>query len=160
VNREIDAALALSDIGSIQTIQFVIAVPCEVSPLLRGYKRVEQAGGLPYLPNDAALKTQAVITGTPAITPPSSPSPLPYIALPPRGPAPTPVNSLPSDDLTPSRLNDLGFRGYSIGGVKCILPPICPVRSGIFTMGSNKTYDKEAGWENYRSMKLWYCPSR
>ena len=41
-----------------------------------------------------------------------------------------------------SRYN-LGFRGYMIG-VECILPPVCPVPGGTFTMGSDKTRDKKA----------------
>jgi hypothetical protein len=46
--------------------------------------------------------------------------------------------------LTPTSLYTLGFRGYAIGGVECILPPICPVPGGVFTMGSDKARDKEA----------------
>jgi formylglycine-generating enzyme required for sulfatase activity len=41
-------------------------------------------------------------------------------------------------------LYNLGFRGYTIGGVECILPPVCPVPGGIFTMGSDKARDKDA----------------
>ena len=41
-------------------------------------------------------------------------------------------------------LYNLGFRGYSVNGVECILPPLCPVPAGIFTMGSDKSRDKEA----------------
>jgi formylglycine-generating enzyme required for sulfatase activity len=41
-------------------------------------------------------------------------------------------------------LYTLGFRGWVVNGVECILPPLCPVPGGIFTMGSDKSRDKEA----------------
>jgi formylglycine-generating enzyme required for sulfatase activity len=41
-------------------------------------------------------------------------------------------------------LYTLGFRGYTVNGVECILPPICPVPAGVFTMGSDKNRDKAA----------------
>jgi formylglycine-generating enzyme required for sulfatase activity len=41
-------------------------------------------------------------------------------------------------------LYNLGFRGYTIGGVECILPPLCPIPAGVFTMGSDKSRDQQA----------------
>jgi formylglycine-generating enzyme required for sulfatase activity len=83
------------------------------------------------------------IGGTaPSATRPASPSSA--NALPALGPAPAPANSVPVLHLKPMPLYNLGFRGYSIGGVECILPPICPVPAGVFTMGSDKARDKQA----------------
>ncbi len=62
VNTEIDAALSLLRKGSMRTIQFVTAVPCDVPPTLERYKRIEQAGGLPYSPAEAAIRAYRVIT--------------------------------------------------------------------------------------------------
>ncbi len=138
VNIEIDAALSLLRKGSMQTLQFVTAVSCDVPPTLERYKRIERAGG-PYLPADAAMKAQAVITGTRI---PDLPTPSPTsVMLPPLGPAPAPANSTPADRLTSTRLYELGFRGYAIGGVECILPPICPVPTGVFAMGSEDDFE-------------------
>jgi formylglycine-generating enzyme required for sulfatase activity len=64
--------------------------------------------------------------------------------LPPLGPAPAPANSVSAYHLTPMRLYNLGYRGYSVNGVECILPPICPVPAGVFTMGSDKNFDEQA----------------
>lgn len=61
------------------------------------------------------------------------------------GPAPAPTGATPAHHLTPMSLYTLGFRGWNVGGVEFILPPICPVPGGVFTMGSDKTQDKEAG---------------
>jgi formylglycine-generating enzyme required for sulfatase activity len=41
-------------------------------------------------------------------------------------------------------LDTLGFRGYRRQGVEFVLPPLCPVPAGVFTMGSDKTHDKDA----------------
>jgi formylglycine-generating enzyme required for sulfatase activity len=41
-------------------------------------------------------------------------------------------------------LYTLGYRGHTIRGVDCILPPICPVFGGIFIMGSDKAKDARA----------------
>ncbi len=86
----------------------------------------------------AALTTQ----GTATAQPPSAISP--HDTLPPLGPAPAPANSTPAHHLTPMPLYNLGFRGYTIGGVECILPPLCPVPGGVFTMGSDKSRDQQA----------------
>ncbi len=51
---------------------------------------------------------------------------------------------MPAHHLTPMSLYNLGFRGYTIGGVECILPPICPVPGGVFVMGSDKAEDPQA----------------
>ena len=135
VNKEIDAALTLRRRKSMQTIQFVTAMPCEVPLLLEGYKRIEQAGGLPFSPTEAARRALAVIMAADADI------------LPPLGPAPAPANSVSAYHLTPTSLYNLGFRGYSIGGVECILPPICPVPVGVFTMGSDKSRDDQAYYD-------------
>ncbi len=136
VNREIHAAMSLLDQKHLYTIQIVIAAPCQVSPLLQPYKRIEQRGGQPYPPATAAMRAHRVIVGD-RLPPPTD-------RLPPLGPAPAPANSTPALHLTPTRLYNLGYRGYTIGGVECILPPICPVPGGVFTMGSDKSRDKDA----------------
>ena len=143
VNDEIDAARTLRRKGSIQTIQFVTADPCEVPLLLEGYMRIEQAGGQPYPPAAAAMRACRVIVGD-RVPPPPPPPPPPPDRLPPLGPAPPPAKSTPALHLTPTRLHNLGYRGYSIAGVECIVPPICPVPGGVFTMGSDTARDKEA----------------
>ncbi len=142
VNDEIDAARALRRKGSIETIQFVTAIPCDVPLLLEGYKRIEQPGGAAFPPQAAAMRAYRVILDAHGGDP--LPPPPPPDTLPPLGPAPVPANSAPAHHLTPKPYYDLGFRGYTIGGVECILPPICPVSAGVFTMGSDKSRDKDA----------------
>ena len=70
------------------------------------------------------------------------------LALPPCGPAPMPAAAAPADHLTPLPLYTLGFRGYTVHGVECILPPLCAVPAGEFLLGSDKrqdsgTYDED-----------------
>lgn len=134
VNAEIDAALDLHKSGTIKTIMFVVARPCDVPLLLKRYKRIEQPGGLPFPPAAAAARAHRVITEA---TPNDD-------DLPPLGPASAPATSTPAHHLTPQRIYDLGYRGYTVGSVECILPPLCPVPAGIFTMGSDKTRDEQA----------------
>lgn len=47
-------------------------------------------------------------------------------------------------DLVTTMLYDLGFRGYRVNDVECILPPVCLVPAGAFLMGSDKSHDEEA----------------
>ena len=144
VKTEIYAALDLLRKGKMHTFQLVIALPCDVSdvlPTLGGYKRIEQPRGQPFPPAEAARRALAVITGVRGGDPPPPP---PSDRLPLLGPAPAPANSVSAHHLTPMPLYTLGFRGYSVRGVECILPPICPVPAGVFAMGSDKTRDKQA----------------
>jgi formylglycine-generating enzyme required for sulfatase activity len=145
VKTEIYAALELLRKGRVRTFQLVLAVPCDVSavsPTLGGYKRIEQPGEAPFPPAAAAMRAYRVILDVHGGDPP--PPPPPRETLPALGPAPAPANGTSALHLTPKPYYDLGFRGYSVNGVECILPPLCPVPAGVFTMGSDKTRDKEA----------------
>jgi Sulfatase-modifying factor enzyme 1/TIR domain len=145
VKTEIYAALDLLRKGKMRTFQLVMAISCDVSavsPTLGGYKRIEQPGGAPFPPQAATMRAYRVILDAHGDDP--SPSPPSRDTLPSLGPAPAPANSTPAHHLTPMPLYNLGFRGYSIGGVECILPPLCPIPAGVFTMGSDTSRDNQA----------------
>jgi toxoflavin biosynthesis protein ToxD len=118
--------------------------PCYVPPLLNALLWID-ALAMPFDQAIEAIANALTTTATTAATV-ASPSALPpqRDTLPPLGPVPAPANSTPAHHLTPMSLYNLGFRGHSIGGVECILPPICPVPGGVFPMGSDKTRDSEA----------------
>lgn len=118
--------------------------PCAVPPMLNAFFWID-AQALPFERAIDAIANALMVQGA-AIQPPVViPQPAPTRdTLPPLGPAPAPANSTPALHLTPTRLYNLGYRGYSIGRVECILPPVCPVPAGLFTMGSDKSRDKEA----------------
>ncbi|HEY1389618.1 MAG TPA: SUMF1/EgtB/PvdO family nonheme iron enzyme [Ktedonobacterales bacterium] len=116
--------------------------PCNVPPLLNALLWID-ALAMPFDQAIDAIASALTATAAPAVASPLAPPPQ-RDALPPLGPAPAPANSAPAHHLTPMSLYSLGFRGYSVGGVECILPPICPVPAGIFTMGSDKVRDKDA----------------
>jgi hypothetical protein len=82
-------------------------------------------------------------------------SPLPSIREEGRrlGPSPAPDGAEPVPHLTSTSLYTLGFRGYVIDGVGCVLPPLCPVPAGAFPMGSDKTRDQYA-----RPKEMPQCP--
>lgn len=141
VNDEIDAAVELRRRGSMQTIQFVIALQCEMPLLLSNYKRVIAPDGLPYPAQEAARRALAVIQPTP----PEYASAIPQASLEQanqlirkiaeqQSQAPKPI-SIPSDRFPP-RLADLGFTAHSDKGIEYILPPLCTVIAGPFLMGS------------------------
>ncbi len=46
--------------------------------------------------------------------------------------------------VLPKRLRDLGYRARVVGGVEVIMPPVCDVPAGPFTMGSDKQRDPQA----------------
>ncbi len=113
---------------------------CELPPRLAARWWVDATDLAPNDVVDQVVQALAIGAQDPSL-PVSSP---PRDTLPPLGPAPAPANSAPAHHLTPMPLYTLGFRGYTIAGVECILPPICPVPGSVFTMGSDKTRDKEA----------------
>ncbi len=113
---------------------------CAVPPMLNAFFWVD-AQAMPF--EKAIDAIAAALNGTPSPSA-SHRYPTPRDTLPPLGPAPAPANSAPAHHLTPMPLYNLGFRGYTIGGIECILPPLCPVPGGVFTMGSDKSRDKEA----------------
>ena len=111
--------------------------PCAVPPLLNALLWID-AQALPFDQAIDAIAAALTVQGAPPIN-----RILRHrrraMTLPPLGPAPAPANSAPAHHLTPMPLYNLGFRGYSVSGVECILPPLCPVPAGVFTMGSDKS---------------------
>ena len=117
--------------------------PCHVPPLLNALLWIDALA----VPFDQAIDAIVAALATKgAVASPLAPSPQ-RDTQPPLGPAPAPANSAPALHLTPMSLYNLGFRGYSVGGVECILPPICPVPGGVFPMGSDKTRDPQAKYD-------------
>ncbi len=116
--------------------------PCQVTPFLNALLWID-ALAKPFEQAIDEIAAALTVQGAPSAQPPVV-TPPPREMLPPLGPAPAPANSTPALHLTPMPLYNLGFRGYSVNGVECILPPLCPVPAGIFTMGSDKSHDKEA----------------
>lgn len=116
--------------------------PCAVPAMLNAFLWID---GL-ALSFDATIDAIAAALTTTAI--PTAPPPYispPVPTLPERpGPAPMPASATPAHHLTPMSLYNLGFRGWNAGGVECVLPPICPVPGGVFTMGSDKAIDNDA----------------
>jgi formylglycine-generating enzyme required for sulfatase activity len=147
VQGEVDAAYHQVKLGRMLGIIPIVAAPCEEKDIpllwanLQRYDAARDADRA-FAGVLRALGISAPPSVHPATTaPPASPSVLP---LPPLGPAPVPAGATPAHHLTPMSLYSLGFRGYVLGGVECVLPPLCPIPGGVFTMGSDKTHDKEA----------------
>ncbi len=114
--------------------------PCNVPPLLNALLWID---ALAMSFDQAIDAIAAALTTQGAVASPPAPAPQ-RDTLPPLGPASAPVNSAPAYHLTPMPLYNLGFRGYTIGRMECILPPICSVPAGVFTMGSDKSRDQQA----------------
>ncbi|HEU5348480.1 MAG TPA: SUMF1/EgtB/PvdO family nonheme iron enzyme [Ktedonobacterales bacterium] len=116
--------------------------PCQPPPMVNAFIWID-ALAMPFEQAideiDRALLLPRSAQGAQVITPPPPRATLPLL-----GPAPAPANSVSAYHLTPKPYYDLGYRGYSVKGVECILPPICPVPEGVFTMGSDKNRDKQA----------------
>ena len=153
VNDEIDAALGLLREGRMRTVAFVTAVKCDVPRLLRGYKRVEAAGGGGYPPAEAAQRVLRFIRPT---TPPAPDSPpsghveLPGKPEPEPAPAPKAARSILPRERFPERLERLGFEAHTAVDpttgkeVAYLSPPMCRVAAGPFLMGSDPGQDEFA----------------
>ena len=112
--------------------------PCELPARLAARWWVDATG-------TAGLSQEQIVAQiVHALTVDGPPPPPPPDRLPPLGPAPAPANSVAAHHLTPMPLYTLGFRGYSVNGIECILPPVCPVPAGVFIMGSDQNRDKQA----------------
>jgi len=66
------------------------------------------------------------------------------LPLPPCSPAPTPAATMSADHLTPMPLSTVGFHGYTVTGIGCILPPLCLVPGGVVSMGTDAAKDTQA----------------
>ncbi|WIG58618.1 MAG: protein of unknown function DUF323 [Ktedonobacterales bacterium] len=148
VNLETQTYLGLMAQDRTRLLLPVRIGPCEVPSMLNAFFWIDALA----MPFDHAIDaiTSALTVGasggrpsaavpSPTVTPSPTPDPLPAL-----GPAPAPRDATPALHLTPTSLYNLGFRGYSVRGVECVLPPLCPVPGGIFTMGSDKTKDPQA----------------
>ncbi len=138
VQLELQAYLGLMAQDRARLLLPVRIGPCAVPPFLNALFWVD-ALALPFEQAIDAIVAAVTVHGPP----PPPPPPPPQDTLPALGPAPAPPGSTPALHLTPSTLYTLGFRGYRVGGVELVLPPLCPVPAGIFTMGSDKARDKE-----------------
>lgn len=151
VNDEIDAALGLLREGTMRTVSFVTAEKCEVPRLLRGYKRVEPAGGAGYPPAEAAARVLRFIwpaaSPLPA-TPPPSGVELP--GKPEPAPVPKPVRAILPRERFPEQLKRMGFEVHTAEDpttgkeVAYLSPPMCHVPAGPFLMGSDPQHDSLA----------------
>ena len=143
VQLELQAYLGLMAQNRSRILLPVRIGPCTVLPFLNALFWID-AQAMPFEQAiDAIASALTVQDASPAPSPIVAPPPS-RETLPPLGPAPAPANSAPAHHLTPMPLYTLGFRGYSVNGVECILPPICPVPAGVFIMGSDKNRDKQA----------------
>lgn len=115
---------------------------CNVPPLLNALLWID-ALAMPFDQAIDAIATALTAMTIATVAAPPAPSPQ-RDTLPPLGPASAPAKSAPVLHLTPMSLYNLGYRGYSVNGVECVLPPLCLVPAGVFTMGSDKTRDLEA----------------
>jgi MrcB-like, N-terminal domain/TIR domain len=64
VKREWNAALDLEDAGQLHTIVPVLAEPCEIPLMLRGYKRIQARDGASLTAEEAASQAVRILTGT------------------------------------------------------------------------------------------------
>ena len=145
VQLELQAYLGLMAQDRSRMLLPVRIGPCAVPPFLNALLWID-ALALPFEQAiDAIAAALALRDGATAPSPPSAHvSPQPPVLPAQPGPAPAPRDSAPAHHLTPMSLYTLGFRGYTVGGVECVLPPICPVPGGVFTMGSDKAHDEAA----------------
>lgn len=139
VRTEVNAALNLVWQRKMRGVIPLVAAAldgAEVPPTWATLQRYDATKG--YQSALASLIGALGIAAAPAraSTPPARTAPLPLL-----GPAPTPAGATPVLHLTPTPLYNLGFRGYAVRGVDFILPPLCPVPEGIFTMGSDSSQD-------------------
>ncbi|MGZ6391399.1 MAG: SUMF1/EgtB/PvdO family nonheme iron enzyme, partial [Ktedonobacterales bacterium] len=138
VNAEIDAALELLKNGSLQTLTFVVAVPCTTPLLLRRWKRIEGADG-------AAVGVAEAVAGTMSIVAPP-PLPTSHTAVPPV--SPTPPYQIPGNHLL-ARLEQLGFAAQQASGVEFIVPPLCDIPAGSCLIGTDPKRDPVASNETW-----------
>lgn len=122
VTNEINAALALEDLGQLRSFVPVVAQKCAVPTFLRGRRRVENHDGTPLSPEEACSRVYRIIVA--------------------RDPVPQESLKVPPDVL-PASLARLNFTRRIIQDMAIIRQPLCTIPAGSFMLGSDET-DPEA----------------
>jgi formylglycine-generating enzyme required for sulfatase activity len=148
VNMEVNAAINLVWQRRMRGVIPTVAQACEPTEIPPTWATLQRYDATRDYHTALAGLLQALglsASSASAAAPPVSFASSPTQTLPLLGPAPAPAGATPAEHLTPASLYTLGFRGYTLGsGVECVLPPICPIPGGVFTMGSDITHDKRA----------------
>jgi formylglycine-generating enzyme required for sulfatase activity len=136
VRTEVNAALNLVWQGRLRGVIPVVAEQCELAEIPPTWTTLQRYDAI----RDYQTSLDGLLKALGLSLSPSSraASTAPRSILPPLGPAPTPVGST----TTPALLSHLGFRGSVVQGVVCMLPPLCPVPGGVFTMGTDRARDE------------------
>lgn len=113
VQREVDAYLELLAEEPSRLVLPVRIAPCAIPPQLAAFPVIE---GDTLGIEAAVTEIARVVRGLPK----------PGVSAPPP---------------TTATLDDLGFRSVAFGDVDVVLPPLCEVLGGPFTMGSDRTQD-------------------
>jgi formylglycine-generating enzyme required for sulfatase activity len=142
VQREVNAALAEHTAGRMLGVLPLMLFPCQDQDIPLLWRTLHCYDATVDYPGALAGLLRAL--GLPASPLSASVSPSPPSHLPSLDPAPAPKQATPVFHLTPAALYDLGFRGYTMNGVEFVLPPVCPVLSGVFMMGSDSARDMDA----------------
>jgi formylglycine-generating enzyme required for sulfatase activity len=145
VQSEVDAAYRQVNAGRMLGIIPIVAAPCDEADIPLLWANLLRYDATHDVERAFTALVRAIGLGEQGVAAPPTPvSVSPAEGLPPLGPAPVPPGAAPALHLTPLSLYTLGFRGYLVRGVECVLPPICPVPGGVFTMGSDKAHDTAA----------------
>lgn len=129
VNAEIDAALFLLRGKKMKVFLPIVAVPCEVSLLLEGYKRIEG-----FSPEEAANRAYRTLFGSAAEA----------------ASAQAEVDSKTQQTIdlnhriVPPSLRPRGYVAMYVNNVEVIVAPMITVTAGPFTLGSNRLVDTQA----------------
>src|SRR5262249_26847662 len=143
VRREVNAALHLLSSGRLRGVIPLVAQHCDeaaIPPLWATLQRYDATHDYAAaLANTVGALGLAVAGGR-----------LPQVAAPPStamlAPAALPLSGAPWPLLT--QLHELGYAAREVNGVEVLLPPLCDIPAGPFTMGSDKTRDPSAEqWE-------------
>jgi formylglycine-generating enzyme required for sulfatase activity len=154
VQLELQAYLGLMAQDRSRKLLPVRIAPCTVQPLLNALMWVD-ALSMTFEQVIETIVTGLAVRdptqGASIIPTPPANSQIPSItSLPPTSPTLPPEPHLPAayegaiavHHLTPMSLRTLGFRGYIMDGVECVVPPLCTVAGGVFIMGGDKMRDQ------------------
>jgi formylglycine-generating enzyme required for sulfatase activity len=124
-----DTAMELRRTREVRECVAVLAQPCRVPPELGDFRLLDATAG-----SERALTGLMAALGL-------APQPSDDVALVAVSPSEQAPTMAPT--MLPPRLDELGYKGWRVGEVELIVPPLSLVRAGPFRMGSDEERSEE-----------------
>jgi len=143
VRRAVNGALHLLSSGRMRGVIPLVAQHCDEAEIPPPWATLQRYDATRDYAAALAKLVGALSLAVPGGRPPQAAAPPPPATL-----APAALHRPGAPRPLLKRLHELGYAAREVNGVEVLLPPLCDIPAGPFTMGSDKTRDPRAeSWE-------------